>query len=72
MLASAGSNPADRIELEPSQVYNMGKKKVTSKRKPGPKPESLKIEGDWKDAVKTALERGKPPTPKEKTENAPE
>jgi hypothetical protein len=39
----------------------MSKKKVTSKRKPGPKPESLKIEGDWKAAVKTALERGKPP-----------
>lgn len=61
MLASAGSNPADRIELEPLPIYQMGKKKVTSKRKPGPKPESLKIEGDWKDAVKTALERGKPP-----------
>jgi hypothetical protein len=40
----------------------MGKKKVTTKRKPGPRPESLKIEGDWKGAVKTALERGKPPT----------
>ena len=44
----------------------MGKKKVTSKWKPGPKPESLKIDGDWKDAVKTSLERGKLPTPKEK------
>jgi len=41
----------------------MGKKKVTPKRKPGPKAESLKIEGDWKDAVKTALGRGKPPKP---------
>jgi hypothetical protein len=39
----------------------MGKKKVTRKRLPGPKPETLKIEGDWKDAVKHALKRGKPP-----------
>lgn len=48
----------------------MGKKKVTSKRKSGPKPESLKIEGDWKDAVKTALGRGKPATPKKSVGNA--
>lgn len=42
----------------------MAKKKVTSKkRKRGPIPESLKIEGNWEDAVKTALERGKPPKP---------
>lgn len=39
----------------------MGKKKVSSKNKPGPKPETLKVEGDWKDAVKKAMERGKPP-----------
>jgi hypothetical protein len=31
------------------------------KAKPGPKAESLKIEGDWKDAVRRALGRGKPP-----------
>jgi hypothetical protein len=42
----------------------MGKKKVTTKKKPGPKAESLKIEGDWKEAVKTALGRGKPATSK--------
>jgi len=39
----------------------MAKKKVTPKEKPGPKPETLKLEGDWGDAVKHALERGKPP-----------
>lgn len=51
----------------------MTKKKGRSeKKKRGRKPEVLKIEGDWKDAVKTALERGKPPTPKEKTRNASE
>ncbi len=32
------------------------------KRKPtGRKPELLKIEGDWKDAIGHALKRGKPP-----------
>lgn len=29
--------------------------------KPGPEPERLKIEGDWKDAVKRALPKKKPP-----------
>lgn len=36
----------------------MPKKQVAKKR--GPKPKTLKIEGDWKDAVKHALKRGKP------------
>jgi hypothetical protein len=40
----------------------MPKKKVAKKR--GRKPEVLKIEGDWKDALKSALKRGKPPAPK--------
>jgi len=31
--------------------------------KPGPKPDTVKIEGDWKDAIKKAL--GKKPEPKE-------
>jgi hypothetical protein len=41
-------------------------KKVPSKR--GPKPDLLKIEGDWKDAVKKTLEKKKPAAgwPKEK------
>jgi len=39
----------------------MGKKKVTRKAKPGPKPENLKIDGDWKVAVSKAIKRGKPP-----------
>ena len=41
-------------------------KKKASTRKPGPKPETLKVEGDWKDAVKHAMKRGKPPKPKAK------
>lgn len=35
------------------------------KRKPGrPTENVLKIEGNWKDALKTALGRGKPPAKK--------
>lgn len=39
----------------------MAKKKAQSTVKPGPKAQTLKLEGDWKDAVKLALKRGKPP-----------
>jgi hypothetical protein len=37
------------------------RKKRGTKGKPGPKPDTLKIEGSWKAAVKRALGRGKPP-----------
>lgn len=63
---SAGSNPADRIELEPSEYYTMPKKKAPPKKKPGPKAATVKIEGDWKEAIKHALKRGKPARPAEK------
>jgi hypothetical protein len=43
----------------------MPKKKVTPKKKPGPKPETVKIEGDWKDALRQAMKRGKPPKKKD-------
>jgi hypothetical protein len=33
-----------------------------SRQLPGPKPEVLKIEGNWKDAVSKALHVKKPPT----------
>jgi hypothetical protein len=43
------------------------KKKATASKKRGPKKERLKIEGDWKDAVKRALRTKMPeggwPTP---------
>ena len=39
-------------------------KRESSKKKRGPKPETLKIEGDWKAAVAKALKRGKPPASK--------
>ncbi len=29
-------------------------------RKPGPKPDNLKIDGDWKDATKKALTKERP------------
>jgi hypothetical protein len=44
----------------------MGQKKKTVKGKSGPKPETLKVKGNWKDAVKHAMQRGKPPKPTEK------
>lgn len=42
------------------------KKRKTKEKKPalvspGPKPEVLKIDGDWRDAVKKSLEKKKPP-----------
>jgi hypothetical protein len=30
------------------------------KEKPGPKPQYLKIQGDWQDAVKQAIQKKKP------------
>ena len=39
----------------------MAKKKSPADKKRGPKPEVLKVEGDWQDAVSAALKRGKPP-----------
>ncbi len=38
--------------------------KKTTKKKPGKKPETLKIEGDWRDAIKQAIRK---PVPKRKT-----
>jgi len=42
--------------------------KKPAKIVPGPKPDRLKIEGDWKDAIKTSLGKKKPPDgwPKDK------
>ena len=34
--------------------------KKHAKKTPGPEPETLKIEGDWKDAMKKALPKKKP------------
>lgn len=34
--------------------------RAKKKRTRGPKPDTLKIEGDWRDAVKKSLERRKP------------
>jgi hypothetical protein len=48
------------------------KKARKRKAQPGPTPETLKIEGDWKDAVKKALRKTPPakgwpkPEPKKK------
>ena len=36
-------------------------KKPKRKKKPGPKPEVLKIEAHWEEAVRTVLRKKKPP-----------
>jgi hypothetical protein len=36
-------------------------KKKPQKKKPGPKPDILKIEGDWKEAIKKSLQKKPPP-----------
>lgn len=36
------------------------KKRLKKRATPGPKPEVLKIEGDWKQAVKKSLQKKKP------------
>ena len=33
---------------------------TAAKRKPGPKPERVKIEGNWEDAIDQALAKEKP------------
>jgi len=37
------------------------KRPPTKPEKPGPKPEVLKIDCNWKDAIKKSLEKKKPP-----------
>jgi hypothetical protein len=37
------------------------KKPKPPKAKPGPKPDLLKIEGNWEDAVAKSLKKKKPP-----------
>lgn len=53
----------DVITLEIVPVkQDMARTKTKQKHKPpGPAPEVLKIEGDWKEAVKKALKVKKPP-----------
>ena len=40
--------------------------KSSKKRKPGPKPDVLKLEGDWKDAMARMLRGGAAPSAKPK------
>ncbi len=37
-----------------------GKPPKPAKPKPGPKPDTLKVEGNWEDAMKKSLEKKKP------------
>lgn len=56
----AGSNPAPSITLEPVGKLIGGtmaskKAKKGAPKKRGPRPETLKLEGDWKAAITKAL-----------------
>jgi hypothetical protein len=46
--------------MAPMEKHKRSRKKAAAVR--GPKPEMLKIEGDWQDAVKKSLEKKKPAT----------
>jgi hypothetical protein len=48
--------------------HTMPKQENAPKAKPGPKADTLKIEGDWEGAVKKSLSKKKPPEgwPKER------
>jgi hypothetical protein len=37
------------------------KKAIRPSAKRGPKPDTLRIEGDWRDAIKKSLNKKKPP-----------
>jgi hypothetical protein len=57
--------------LGATKTFFMMKKRTI--KQPGPKPETLAIEGDWKDAIKKSLGKKSPvegwpkPTPKKKS-----
>jgi hypothetical protein len=38
----------------------------------GPDPETLKIEGDWEDAVRKALKKKRPPAPQKQPRKKPQ
>jgi hypothetical protein len=43
-----------------TKKQNKKMKKRKNKQTPGPKPDVLKIEGDWKAAIKKSLQKKKP------------
>jgi hypothetical protein len=51
---------ADVQTASEQSMTKLRKKKSRKKETPGPKPDMLKIEGDWKDAVKKSLQKKKP------------
>jgi hypothetical protein len=49
---------ADALAMERSRT--MTKKATKLRRPPGPEPEVLKIEGDWKDAMRKLISKKRP------------
>jgi hypothetical protein len=44
----------------PKKSTSRKAKRRKGKEVPGPKPDTLKLEGDWQDAVKKSLQKKKP------------
>jgi hypothetical protein len=42
------------------KTLDLQRRHKTTKQQPGPKPDLLKIDGDWEEAVKKSLEKKKP------------
>jgi hypothetical protein len=58
-LRTPVANPDSVLEMQnPNKIRTSAA--LLEKAKPGPEPERLKIDGDWKDAVGRALRREKP------------
>lgn len=53
----------DKPRRKSMAKHNLHKsaKETPERKRPGPKPEVLKIEGNWEDAVKLAMQKKKPP-----------
>ena len=50
----------------------MTPKTDTTKKRPGPDPKRVKIDGDWEDAVGVALKKKRPPTKRTPAEGTQE
>jgi hypothetical protein len=48
--------------MEGERGFMKKHKHAKVKAVPGPKPDTLKIDGDWRDAVKKSLEKKRPAT----------
>lgn len=57
-----GQKRPHRLARKDADYKGGSQKKPKATRTPGPKPETLTVEGPWRDAVRHAVRRGKPAT----------